>query len=433
MITKKIREYKIKKYESKIQLNKELNKELNNVYENKLKYYTNITFQKGGGYTFAERSSDYSIINSYYSEQGNACINPIITERRTKDLEFLKSIGNGVNGEAIIVKNTILNLIMAVKIIPLLHEEYDKKDLTVSAFAEVYAMKICNNFIIHGISPHFNMYYAHFLCDGCDYYGIELSNKNVVTKKPIANEELSSIIRKNQAIFTDNGGLRPKIRDVIEYNKLELLNHRPIIIKTPCMYILNELADGDMTNLLSNTLTYNELVVYLFQIYSAIYLCYLHKITHHDLWAKNVLYKNDIIDTSIHDYDQYTFIYGSLTCSVKVPLVGKILLIWDFGRVNIEGVINTTYNREPMFERLKYDVDKIINMADYGIKNIINKLELESSKKEMMNKLIDDIIPNYNSGNKGIEGVLLYLIYNINLINKECTKKRYEYVHKKIE
>ena len=121
-----------------------------------------------------------------------------------------------------------------------------------------------------------------------------------------------------------------------------------------------------MSSLLTPDLTFNNLKIYLFQIFSALNLCYIeHEMSHHDFHCKNVLFVND--EYNDVDHDLYNIIIEKDDKSekeiipVKLPLNGIILRILEFGRVNIQGkmhILKSTYFKEEKRHRFHKDVQK---------------------------------------------------------------------------
>jgi len=189
----------------------------------------------------------------------------------------------------------------------------------------------------------------------------------------MSHEATLGKIRETNAIAEGNYSLRQyKIKDVQLFNKTS-----GNIIPQYCVYILNENADGDMLQLLTEDLSFNDFKIYLFQIFSALNLCYIeNEMSHHDLHCKNILFVNDLYNNT--DHDLYNIIIqnddatGRESIPVRLPLNGKMLRIWDFGRVNIQGrihIIGTTYYRETKRERFNKDIYKLFNDGSLGLKN----------------------------------------------------------------
>jgi hypothetical protein len=279
------------------------------------------------------------------------CINSFIKKDNVPDglLQKEKIIGSGVNGEVISMRLPNNNTI-AVKTIPMTKNNYDKfiahkdldlsKDLNlsvVSAIAEIKALEICTNYVLRCKSPHFNAMYKYLLCENCKY----IDTKVQETRFEDNINELYKIdvnkIRSANAILEGNSEMRPyRIKDIQQFIK-ETGN----IIQQYCIYILNENADGDMLRLLTPELSFNDLKIYMFQIFSALNLCYINdEMSHHDLHCKNILFVNYVYNNV--DCDLYKIIIKKddgteeKSIDVKLPLNGKMLRIWDFGRVNIQ-------------------------------------------------------------------------------------------------
>jgi hypothetical protein len=319
---------------------------------------------------------------------------------------------------------------IAVKTIPISEDDYNNiiqynDNLNVvSALAEIKALELCNRYVLNKKSPHYNVMYKFLLCTNCQYVGkkvLEQAYKD--TFDASYNDKLNKI-RQYNARIEDNSLLRQyKIKDVQQFNKTS-----ENIIPQYCVYILNENADGDMMQLLTEDLSFNDFKIYLFQIFSALNLCYIeNEMSHHDLHCKNILFVNDMYNNT--DYDLYNIIIqnddGTITESipVRLPLNGKMLRIWDFGRVNIQEkihIIGSTYHRETKRERFEKDVKKLFDDGSLGLKQNSHI----NTKAEFI-ALIDMIKTKYVEA--GYFGLMKYMIEQINEINGTCVTERYKY------
>ena len=361
------------------------------------------------------------------------CINSFIGEENiSKNLVNIERvIGSGVNGEVLSIKLTGHDELIAVKTIPITKTDHDHiikyidgNINIVYALAEIKALDICTQYVLTNKSPHFNIMYKYLLCKNCQYFDIKVQEKTFIDYVDPLCKDILDKIKKDNAIKEGNHINRCyKIKDIQEYNKKSKK-----VISQYCVYIFNERANGDMQYLLNCDLTFNNLKIYLFQIFSALNLCYIeNEMSHHDLHCKNILFVND--EYKDVDHDLYNIIIENddktetKTIPVKLPLNGKMLRIWDFGRVNIQGkihIISSPYFRENKKVRFMKDVEKIFNDAQLGLKNN----PIIRSNDDFI-KFIDEIIKKYNEN--GYFSLMNYLIEKINEINTTCNSERFRY------
>jgi hypothetical protein len=268
------------------------------------------------------------------------------------------------------------------------------------------------------------MMYTYLLCKNCEYIGAKVQEQKFSDSFDISYKDIINEIKRKNAIIENNNPARSyKIKDIQEFNKIS-----KNIIPQYCVYIFNELANGDMMSLLSHDLLFCDLKIYLFQIFSALNLCYINnEMSHHDLHCKNILFHNDKYKDV--DHDKYNIIIENdnklirQNIVVKLPLNGKMLRIWDFSRVNIQGkihIIGSSYHIENKRVRFLKDINKLFNDGQLGLKNN----EYICANKEFMNFIIE-IEHKYNEN--GFYSLMLYLIEKINEINTTCDKERDRY------
>jgi len=350
-------------------------------------------------------------------------------EKKLNELFVIGGVlGTGVNGEVLSVNlRNAENDIIAVKTIPVSQSDYTSIDTKCndgvnkvsSTKAEIEALKIVTRYVLDNKSPHFNIMYGYFLCDSCKYHGPDILNR--VFDDTIDSEyrtRINSIREKNARAEGNHIERKYRIKDVQE------LNNEQLSIKQHCIYILSEIADGDMSKLITADLSFDNLKIYLFQIFSALNLCLIEdEMSHHDLHIKNILYINDNHEDFDHDIYNFVVIKNDreeVKVCVKLPLNGKILKLWDFGRVNIQRKIHitgSTYFREDRKIRFFRDIEKLITSSPIGLNNIISNVDFKV--------FLSAIITNYQEN--GYYGLMMFLIENINEINSECSKPRFTY------
>jgi len=380
------------------------------------------------------RCDNYCKITSLLKQiNSSRCINSFIKEDNIpKELfNIEKVIGSGANGEVLSIKLKGYPENIAVKTIPITKTDYDiiksydnHSINVVSALAEIKALEICTQYILTKKSPHFNMMYKHLLCTNCQYIDVKVQEQrftDIIEKS--YTKKLEEIKKANAHVEGNSPQRGYKIKDVQEFNKTS-----ENIIPQYCFYIFNENAHGDMSSLLTPDLTFNNLKIYLFQIFSALNLCYIeHELSHHDFHCKNVLFVND--EYNDVDHDLYNIIIEKDDKSekeiipVKLPLNGIILRIWDFGRVNIQGkmhILKSTYFQEEKRHRFHKDVQKLFNEGELGLKMNVNI----SCNKEFIDFIIK-LESKY--AENGYFGLMKYLIKKINEINTSCVTERYRY------
>jgi hypothetical protein len=408
------------------------------MYSKYLKYknkYLNLRYKIKNliGGNIILRSTNFTRINSLLDGiDVLKCINSFIKEENIPaDLfQIERIIGSGVNGEVLSIKLTGDETI-AVKTIPISKNDYDNirgydehNIDVVSALAEIKTLELCTQYVLQKKSPHFNMMYKYLLCNNCAYIGDKVQDQRFGDMfNPSYTDKLNEIKRVN-AIAEGNSPARGyKIKDVQQFNKTS-----GNIISQYCVYIFNENANGDMQSLLTPDLSFDTFKIYLFQIFSALNLCYVElEMSHHDLHCKNILFVNDEYDSV--DHDLYNIIIKkddepeTEIIPVKLPLNGKMLRIWDYGKVNIQGKIHitgTTYFREDKRNRFKKDIHKLFNDGQLGL--IHN--QFINTKGEFI-EFIREIEQNYDEN--GYFGLMKYLIEKINEINTTCVTERFKY------
>ncbi len=361
------------------------------------------------------------------------CINSFKIEDKigSELIEIERILGSGVNGEALsIILKGPEPITVAVKTIPISKNDYDNFTRyrdgidVISPLAEIKALEICTQYVFNQKSPHFNITYKHLLCNNCKYVDEKVQNLSFNDGFPETYKEKLNEIKKANAIKEGNSIKRGyKIKDIQQFNNID--EH---IIDQYCIYIFNEKADGDMSNLINDTLSFNNLKIYLFQIFSALNLCYIEdEMSHHDLHSKNILYVND--EYNDVDHDLYNIVIETddksnrETIPVKLPLNGKMLRIWDFGKVNVQNrihIIKSSYFRENKRERFSKDVEKFLGNGEGGL---LDNQYINSNRE--FREFIEAIRQKYIEN--GYYNLMKYLIEKINEINVTCVTERNKY------
>lgn len=157
------------------------------------------------------------------------------------------------------------------------------------------------------------------------------------------------------------------------YFRYDYCNRCPDTTRKSCVYISNELADGDLKNFLGNcNFSFDELVSCYYQILLGLYTLKLRiKLQHNDLHQGNVLFHNLKKNSTgackrpvltPKEYFRYKINEGG--DYIDVPIYDKLFVIWDFGRSFIKGKIepdtsevkDSSVNPDDLFE----DFNRII-------------------------------------------------------------------------
>jgi len=126
--------------------------------------------------------------------------------------------------------------------------------------------------------------------------------------------------------------LCPNLPMYFDYN---FCNNCDLTTQKSCLYISNELADGDLkTYLLTGDYNFDELLSCYMQIFLGLYtLKYHFGIQHNDLHYGNVLFH-----TLKHKGDKKMTLWRYKfkdNTYIDVPIFDKLFVIWDFGRSTI--------------------------------------------------------------------------------------------------
>lgn len=112
-----------------------------------------------------------------------------------------------------------------------------------------------------------------------------------------------------------------------------------------CVYIFNEIAHGNMDNLITPTLSLYDFTIYLFQIFSALNLCYIeNEMSYHDLHCRNILFIND--EYKYVDHDLYNIIIEIDDKTNKDIIMGKC---YEYGIWKSKYSKKNTYYKQFLF------------------------------------------------------------------------------------
>ena len=290
----------------------------------------------------------------------------------TNDTLLIKRIGStSENGEVIKTcisfknnklldecKNDPDNILLVSKKIPLTpydtqkeYEEYNKPYSKLlnnkSIWVELLCMKLTKEILLQkNICPNLPLYYKNYFCDNCKY-------ESQTIKKYIKNN----------------------------------------IYSKKCTIMLNEFADnGDLHNWLkSSERSYQDWFVMYFQIFAGLYVMQkFFNLEHYDLHWGNVLV-HSIPTTQSH------FIYNIDGIKYKIPNIGFLFTIWDFGYAIIPGKIKAQSNDyyKTYKKRGNYcdDYYRIISAIKWAFEE---ELQSYSSNKEKLNNLYTNVKKEYD-------------------------------------
>lgn len=270
----------------------------------------------------SSRVNKFRSIARYGDLRTEACLNQI-AKQVTNNIFVHKRIGSSsVNGEAYLAKIFACENRncepddLAVKLIPIKGDELryirdhrtNRKAYTTGLWAELLVMEICTILIHQEKIPNLPMAFSYMLCNNCQY----------------ENPALSLSIPRG----------------------------------TPCLILLNELADGgDIATWMKTSHDALEWSTAYFQIFASLYfLQKFFNLTHHDLhWGNVLVHKVTETGYSAYDIDGKTY---------YVPNAGYEFVLWDFGYCRIPGKIEIAaladyYNLPEQQPRLLVDYMRI--------------------------------------------------------------------------
>ena len=299
---------------------------MDNYLQKYLKYkqkYLNLYVRKQiGGYNHEDRSKKYNYIKKILS-----CYRDINTQRycigdthisTVAKLVTLVSMNNfissGSNGE--VYNATIKDINIAVKKQPLTLEQNSNIMVTSNVYnteswAEIYAMMYGNELFENNITPHISLLYGYFICDACTYTNPDLKRN-----------------------FTNNNN-------------------------NNCVYIINELASGDMYKWCTTQHDDHDWYIMLFQvIYSLLAYHYTYGLSHGDLHAKNILYEH--YEPS-ETYNTYKFFDHSF----NIKNNGFLFKLYDFAKAKSPEILNYTYTNDNLIIHRNKDILKFVDNLIY--------------------------------------------------------------------
>ncbi len=133
-----------------------------------------------------------------------------------------------------------------------------------------------------------------------------------------------------------------------------------------CMYIENELADGDLKSIVNSSEDYYELLSAYYQIFIALFtLKTKFNFHHNDLHYGNVLFHK--LKKGNNTQWKFTINNKFLKKEIYVPVKDKIFVLWDFGKSFIPSkIIPYRFNGSSKYFKTNHykDFDRIISMLD---------------------------------------------------------------------
>lgn len=306
----------------------------------------------------------YEIYNLQKEDGENIC--PDEFNVLDHNILLIKNIGSpSINGEVVkscipFSKNEKCEDLLATKKIPLTNFQknnfkyHDNKTFLTKhneeAFNELIILKLCKYVLLNNNScPNLPLYYKYYKCDSCFYKNPEILNKyndirenlNELVQYADINHkkkhELNNIINNYiDSHSNDIKKLKNKIKKLGVKNKsimdyLNILNDTTIT--NSCILVVNEFADeGDLINWLKTKRSIEEWMVMYFQVFAGLYTLQKYfDMTHHDLHWGNILVLK--INKGGYLYYKIDDIY------YKIPNIGFLFVIWDFGYATIPNKI----------------------------------------------------------------------------------------------
>jgi hypothetical protein len=201
-----------------------------------------------------------------------------------------------------------------------------------------------------------------------------------------------------------------------------------------CMYIVNELANGDLKMYLNTyQYTFDDLMSCYYQIFMALYcIKKQYNLFHNDLHFGNVLFHN--LDNKETKYWEYSLENNE---KITIPIYSKLFVLWDFGRSTIQGKVQPKDIKKMEIDNHLEDFDRIIHMLvafpEDSETNMITKEQMQFRNKAfyIFNSIIQvlkrknkdytwfiKMLPKLNSNDNKIQ-------YKFNLVKKNKSSIKY--------
>ena len=169
--------------------------------------------------------------------------------------------------------------------------------------------------------------------------------------------------------------------------------------KYSCLYITNELADGNLREYLkTDNYSLDELMSCFYQIFLGLYaLKYHFGVEHNDLHAGNVLFHNLNRKDKKPEIWRYKF---DDKFYIDVPIYDKLFVIWDFGRSTIKGKVEPSeileisedYNTGNLYEDYGHVVSNLISSEySYTDRNKAKKNKIFIDYRNLLNALLTGV------------------------------------------
>ena len=245
-------------------------------------------------------------------------------------------------------------------------------------FVELICMKLSSFILLNKkpICPNLPLYYNYYLCNNCTYTNEEILNKNKhvirhAEKLTVINEgqeykgklllsNIKSALKKQNKVILDVKDVNELSTRIGPYNSKVLKEAINDNISNSCVLLVNEYAnEGDLKYWLKTknwlqpeTRSAKEWNVMFFQVFAGLYTLQKYfDLTHHDLHWGNVL---------VHKIQPGGFLTYKIDDEYyKVPNIGYLFTLWDFGYAHIPGKLKARkdYNMYDLKGVNRYSVD----------------------------------------------------------------------------
>lgn len=329
----------------------------------RIKTYKSIVSDKKDGDTLCP--DEYNVLNHdilLLERIGSTSINGEAYKACTPYDEILQSCTDDPGTALLSTKKIPLTQYQKVK-----YSLRNTKDelLQNDVFVELMCMTLCSFVLLNKkqICPNLPLYYNYYLCKKCVYQNQEILYKNQATvdkaeKLVIINQDeefsgkqlldnIKQILKENNKKIIDadkKDDLKQMVGDKAANLFTKAINNS---ISNSCVLLINEFAnEGDLKNWLkikdwSQPQTRSELEwkVMFFQVFAGLYTLQKYfDLTHHDLHWGNVL---------VHKIQPGGFLTYKIDDEYyKIPNIGFLFTLWDFGYAHIPNKLKANSNPE---------------------------------------------------------------------------------------
>lgn len=329
----------------------------------RIKTYKSIVSDKKDGDTLCP--DEYNVLNHdilLLERIGSKSINGEAYKACTPYDEILQSCTDDPGTALLSTKKIPLTQYQKVK-----YSLRNTKDelLQNDVFVELMCMTLCSFVLLNKkqICPNLPLYYNYYLCKKCVYQNQEILYKNQATvdkaeKLVIINQDeefsgkqlldnIKQILKENNKKIIDadkKDDLKQMVGDKAANLFTKAINNS---ISNSCVLLINEFAnEGDLKNWLkikdwSQPQTRSELEwkVMFFQVFAGLYTLQKYfDLTHHDLHWGNVL---------VHKIQPGGFLTYKIDDEYyKIPNIGFLFTLWDFGYAHIPNKLKANSNPE---------------------------------------------------------------------------------------